>query len=197
MSAPAHSRIPTPGDLARSQNARNATPAPAPVADPEHTRTPDTVLEETAGTPATAAGEEAAPPRPLYEPRTLTAKEAIAPGVLADTEVFRRTFRYALTTSTLPAHARLVAYDLLFRANFMSGRIGAQHQPDTERLAEATGLSEGQASVALQVLHTRGWLAYRPATTRPDGTNTRRLYDLVIPALDLERARARRYLRQQ
>jgi hypothetical protein len=182
MSAPARPRIPTPGDLARSKNAPNATPAP--VAEPEHAR----ALEP--------ASEEAPQQRPMYKPRPLTAEEAISPGVLTDTEHFRRTFRYALTCSSLPPHARLVAYDLLFRANHETGRIGSSHQPDLEHLAKFTGLSERQADVALQVLYTRGWLAYRPATTGPDGSARRRLYDLVIPALELERARARRYLRQ-
>ena len=193
MSAPARPRIPTPGDLARTQNAPNAVPTP--VAEPEHARASEPVLEETAGTPA-ASTAEAPPQQPLYEPRTLTAEEAIAPGVLADTEHFRRTFRYALTCSGLPPHARLVAYDLLFRARHDSGRIGSSHQPDTGHLARATGLSELQASVALRTLHSRGWIAYRPATTGPDGGARRRLYDLVIPALALERARARRFLRE-
>ncbi|WP_406157690.1 hypothetical protein [Streptomyces canus] len=184
MSAPARPRIPTPGDLARSKNAPNAAPAPTSAAETQHARAAEPVAEEVP------------PQRPLYEPRALTAEEAIAPGVLADTEYFRRTFRYAITCSSLPAHARLVAYDLLFRANHKSGRIGSAHQPDTEQLAKATGLTEMQAGVALRVLHSRGWLAYRPATTGPDGTATRRLYDLVIPALALEQARARRFLRQ-
>ncbi|MFE3855223.1 hypothetical protein ACFXPN_29330 [Streptomyces griseorubiginosus] len=203
MSAPARPRIPTPGDLARSQNAPNAIPAPTPaaavVAEPEHTRTPDTVaaVEEAAGTPAAGASEEPPTRRPMYEPRPLTAEEAIAPGVLADTEYFRRTFRYAVTCSSLPPHARLLAYDLLFRSDHKSGRIGSTHQPDIVQLAEATGLTEAQAGVALRILHSRGWLAYRPATTTEDGRARRRLYDLVIPALDLERARARRYLRHQ
>jgi hypothetical protein len=185
MTAPARPRIPTPGDLARSKNAPNAAPAPAAAAEPEHARATEPVAEETA------------PQRPLYEPRTLTAEEAVAPGVLADTEYFRRTFRYAVTCSGLPPHARLVAYDLLFRANHKSGRIGSAHQPDIEQLAKATGLSEGQAGVALQILRTRGWIAYRPISTDADGKVLRRLYDLVIPALALEQARARRFLRQQ
>ncbi|MFC8361094.1 hypothetical protein ACFUIY_14625 [Streptomyces griseorubiginosus] len=182
MSAPARPHIPTPGDLARSKKAPNATPAPAVAAEAEHSRT------------AEPAAEEARPvwQRPMYQPRKLTPEEAVKPGVLADTEYFRSTFRWCLTRSGLPPHARLVAHDLLHRANSKNGRIGPNNQPYTEQLALATGLTDRQAAVALQTLHTRGWLAYRPAS--PDDKQP--LYDLVIPALDLERARGRRYLDQ-
>jgi hypothetical protein len=128
----------------------------------------------------------------MYEPRTLTAEEAIAPGVLADTEYFRGVFRWCLTRSGLPPHARLVAHDLLHRANSKNGRIGPNNQPFVQHLAAATGLTEAQADVALQVLHTRGWIAYRPEYPG----DKQPLYDLVIPALELERARGRRFLQQ-
>jgi hypothetical protein len=186
MSAPAQPRIPTPGDLARRQPGAT-TDAQAPAADTTSEASPAPVEA------APAAGERPTEPRPMYEPRTLTAEEAIAPGVLADTEYFRSVFRWCLTHSALPPHARLLAHDLLHRANHKNGRLSADNQPDIAQLATATGLTEMQAGVALQILHSRGWIAYR--TDIPKGT--RRLYDLVIPALALERARGRRYLQQQ
>ncbi|MDT0476212.1 hypothetical protein RM863_29215 [Streptomyces sp. DSM 41014] len=181
MSAPAP--IPTPGDIAR-----RTAPAPHPDQDqvPEH----DTAAPG-------ASGGYTTPPRPMYVPRTLTLEESIAPGVLADTEYFRSIFRWCLLNSSLPPHARLLAHDLLHRANHKSGRIGAQAQPDTAQLALATGLGELQVTVALNTLQSRGWIAYRPPTFAADGRALRPLYDLVIPALALERARGRRYLLQQ
>jgi len=182
MSAPATPRIPTPGDLARRQQPQ---PDPAPEATPE----PAPVHDQ-----AEAPADEETRPvwhRPMYEPRHLTAEEAIAPGVLADTEYFRGVFRWCLTHSALPPHARLVAHDLMNRAHDKTGRLG-QKQPFVDQLAKATGLTPAQAGVALQVLYTRGWIAYRPAC--PDDRQP--MYDLVIPALELERARGRRYLHQ-
>ncbi|MEU9661879.1 hypothetical protein [Streptomyces chartreusis] len=191
MSAPAKPRTPNPGDLARHHGvpAPVVAAAPAPQVD-EPAPTPAPAPETPAEAAAPAPGERPTPPSPMYEPRQLTPEQAIAPAVLADTEHFRRVFRWCLTQSGLPPHARLVAYDLLHRANHLSGRIGSAHQPDLVLLASATGLTELQASVALQVLHSRGWIAYRPDSTR-------RLFDLVIPALALEQARARRYLHQR
>lgn len=194
MSAPAKPRIPNPGDLARHHGipAPVAGAAPAQQVD-EHAPAPAPALETPAEAAAPGPGERPTPPRPMYVPRPLTAEEAIGPGVLADTEYFRRVFRWCLIHSGLPPHARLVAYDLLHRANHRSGRLGSAHQPDLVQLALATGLAELQVGVALQVLHGRGWIAYRPDT----GTGTRRLFDLAIPALALEQARARRYLHQR
>lgn len=176
MSAPATSHIPTPGDLARRQSPAPVTVEAAPPAAP----------------PAADSGGERPAVRPLYEPRPLTAEQAIAPGVLADTEYFRGVFRWCLTRSSLPPHARLVAHDLLHRANHTTGRLGAKNQPDVRQLALATGLTDMQASVALAVLMTRGWISYRPDLPE----DKRRLYDLVVPALELERARGRRFLHQ-
>lgn len=183
MSAPATPRIPTPNDLARRQQPQ---PDPTPEATPE--------LAPVHNQAEAPAAEETRPVwhRTMYQPRPLTAEEAIAPGVLADTEYFRGVFRYCLTRSGLPPHARLVAHDLLHRANSKNGRIGTNNQPSIDQLAKATGLTPAQAGVALQVLYTRGWIAYRPAC--PDDRQP--LYDLVIPALELERARGRRYLHQ-
>lgn len=177
MSAPVTSHIPTPGDLARRQHPP-AAPAPVPA------------VAEAAPVPKDV------PPvwqRPMYAPRALTAEEAIAPGVLADTEYFRAVFRWCLTRSGLPPHARLVAHDLLHRANSKNGRIGPGNQPFVQHLASATGLTDLQAGVALQVLHTRGWIAYRPENPG----DKQALYDLVIPALELERARGRRFLQHE
>lgn len=176
MSAPATSPIPTPGDLARRHHPTPATVEAAP--------SPPTPTADSEG--------ERPPARPLYEPRALTAEEAISPGILADTEYFSSVFRWCLTHSSLPAHARLVAHDLLHRANHKNGRLGHHNQPQIRHLALATGLTEMQAGVALNVLMTRGWIAYRPELPE----DKRRLYDLVVPALELERARGRRFLHQ-
>ena len=191
MSAPAKPRTPTPGDLARHHGVPAPAPAPAPAPQADEPQAEAPVQEALAEAPTPASDERPTPPRPMYVPRPLTAEQAIAPAVLADTEYFRRIFRWCLTQSGLPPHSRLVAYDLLHRANHRSGRIGSAHQPDLAQLALATGLTELQASVSLQVLHSRGWLAYRP------DTGARRLFDLAIPALALEQARARRYLQQR
>ncbi|MEU9245826.1 hypothetical protein [Streptomyces sp. NPDC048385] len=185
-------RVPTPGDLARRYSpAAGTAPAPA-VPEPAAQPTPAPAPEA----PDTGAGADAAerptPPRPMYKPRQLTAEEAIAPGVLTDTEYFRSVFRHCLIRSSLPPHLRLVLHDLLHRANHRSGRLGSSAQPDAAQIALATGLTEMQVDVTLAALHSRGWIAYRSYT----GTG-RQLYDLVIPGLELERARGRRFLQQQ
>ncbi|WP_217545607.1 hypothetical protein [Streptomyces sp. GbtcB6] len=183
-------RVPNPGDLAR-RHSPAAVPAP-PRAVPEPAAQPAPAPEAPDSGAGADVAERPTPPRPMYEPRELTAEEAMAPGVLTDTEYFRSVFRHCLIRSSLPPHARLVLHDLLHRANHRSGRLGSSAQPDAAQIALATGLTELQVQITLTVLHTSGWLAYRPHTG-----SGRHLYDLVIPALELERARGRRFLAQQ
>lgn len=167
MTAPA--RIPTPGDLA-------------------HRHTP-------AAQPARQARTRKAEPRPPlprrrpYVRQTLTVEQAIAPGGLKPWEHFRPFYRFGMTISRMPAHARLVGHDLLWRANHRTGRIDVADQPPAQIIAEATGLTVPQVLVAVQVLHSRGWLVVRHLRSGAEA------FDLVIPAGFLEEVRVLRSLR--
>ncbi|MEU0459753.1 hypothetical protein ABZ322_44150 [Streptomyces sp. NPDC006129] len=118
----------------------------------------------------------------------LTAEEAIAPGRLKTEEHFRKFFLFGLRRSSMPAHARLVGHDLMWRASHATGRISPNLNPSTEVLAYATGLTEGQVDVALSVLHTRGWLYYRVLKDGPRAGQS--VPHLTIPAAALEDIRA-------
>jgi hypothetical protein len=163
------SRIPTPGDIARR-------PAPTPTAP--------AVQRTTHRPPAPTAGAE---PKLPTRPR-LTAEEAIAPGQLKTEEHFRKFFLFGIRRSGLPPHARLVGHDLVWRASHATGRISPNLNPSSEVLANATGLTTGQVDVALQVLHTRGWLGYRVLQTGPRAGQS--VFRLTIPAAALEDIRA-------
>jgi len=170
MTAPARPR-PTPADLARRASptvAAAPVPALSPAATPNRVRT-------------------ARPPRQRkpYVRRTLTAEEAIAPGKLAKGEHFRPSFALALTISRMPASARLVGHGLLWRAHYATGKVPAD-QMSPEALADATGLTPGQVLVAIEVLHTRGWLIKHQLRS---GTP---VIDLAIPAGALEDIRVLR-----
>ncbi len=169
MTTPMTSRIPTPGDLARR-------PAPKLTAPATH-RTPQQPV-------APAAADK---PRLPTRPR-LTAEDAIAPGQLKTEEHFRKFFLFGLRRSGMPPHARLVGHDLVWRASHATGRISPNLNPSSAVLALATGLTTGQVEVALQVLHTRGWLQYRVLQSGPrEGQSVPRL---TIPAAALEDIRA-------
>ncbi|MEU6012054.1 hypothetical protein [Streptomyces sp. NPDC047453] len=172
--APAALRIPTPGDLARLQGPR--LPATAP-------KSPASAAASKA-----AAGPRFAEPGQPYQPRNLSPEDAIKPGGLTKREHFRKYFLFGMRISSLPAHARLVGHDLMWRASHATGRISVSLQPSSERLALATGLTAAQVDVALQVLHTRGWLHYRRLKEGPRAGQT--VYSLVIPAGALEGIRA-------
>jgi hypothetical protein len=88
----------------------------------------------------------------------------------------------------MPAHARLVGHDLVWRASHATGRISPNLNPSSEILANATGLTTGQVDVALQVLHTRGWLQYRVLQTGPRAGQS--VPRLTIPAAALDDIRA-------
>jgi hypothetical protein len=165
MTTPMTSRIPTPGDLARRPTPKLTAPATQQPVAP-------------------AATDK---PKLSTRPR-LTAEEAIAPGQLKTEEHFRKFFLFGLRRSGMPAHARLVGHDLVWRASHATGRISPNLNPSSEVLALATGLTTGQVEVALQVLHTRGWLQYRVLQTGPrEGQSVPRL---TIPAAALEDIRA-------
>ncbi|MFE7236127.1 hypothetical protein ACFVAF_37045 [Streptomyces sp. NPDC057596] len=174
--APAALRIPTPGDLARLQGPRPTATAPKHSAP------------ATASKAAAATGPRSLEPGQPYQPRQLSAEEAIKPGNLHKREHFRKFFLFGMRISSMPAHARLVGHDLMWRASHATGRISVNLQPSSETLALATGLTPGQVDVALQVLHTRGWLQYRRLKEGPRAGQS--VYSLVIPAGALEGIRA-------
>ncbi|MFF9215578.1 hypothetical protein [Streptomyces viridosporus] len=164
MTAPVTSRIPTPADIARRTSAR---PGPMPAPTTAH---------------AQAAPEQQTETRPR-------AADAIRPGVLQAGERIRRYYVHGMRHGGLPAHARLVGHDLLWRAGDSTGRIPPKLQPTLEDISSATGLTTRQVEVALQVLRTRGWLYDRLVTVGPRTGTT--AYELAIPAFALERIRAR------
>lgn len=164
MTAPAVFRpIPTPGDLAHRR-----PPAPRPVQP----------------APAPQAAEEQAPPAKPWA----NTEDAIAPGKLTKKEHFRKYFLFGLRYSRMPAHARLVGHDLMWRASHATGQISPSLQPTREQLALATGLTTGQVDVALQVLSSRGWLHSRRLKEGPRAGQP--AYRLAIPAVTLEQVRA-------
>ncbi|MFJ2717458.1 hypothetical protein [Streptomyces sp. NPDC087437] len=171
--APAALRAPNPSDLARLGPRPPAT-APKPSA-------------RAAASKATATPRSPEPGQP-YQPRQLSPEEAIKPGALHKREHFRKFYLFGMRISSLPAHARLVGHDLMWRASHATGRISVSLQPSSETLALATGLAPGQVDVALQVLHTRGWLQYRRLKEGPRAGQT--VYSLAIPAGALEGIRA-------
>ncbi|MFD5656968.1 hypothetical protein [Streptomyces hirsutus] len=153
--------IPSPADLARRPG-----PKPAPTPSVPHAKTAPQQTSET-------------------RPR---AADAIAPGRLKSSEHFRKHYLFGLRFSTMPAHARLVGHDLLWRASHATGRIPPKLQPSIEAVSLATGLTTMQVGVALQILRTRGWLYDRPVTHGPRTGST--AFELTIPAFALERVRA-------
>ncbi|MEV5163888.1 hypothetical protein AB0K66_04570 [Streptomyces werraensis] len=156
--------IPSPADLARR-------PAPKPSARPASTA---------------ASKADSRPPLPV-RPK-LSAEEAIAPGKLTNKEHFRKTYLFGMRVSRMHPNARLVGHDLMWRASHATGRIAANQQPSVETLALSTGLTTGQVDVALNTLHTRGWLQYRVLQEgKRAGT---RAMSLSIPAAVLEHIRS-------
>lgn len=175
-------RIPSPGDLARRPAPRPPT-QPAARPEPEPQPQPD-VRRQEQPTHHTAKPELEQP----YEPRQLTPAEAIAPGQLTKEEHFRKYFLFGMRRSRMHPSTRLVGLDLLWRASHATGRMSANLHPSSEHLAQATGLTVGQVEVALNTLHTRGWLRYRRVQEGP--RVGQQVFDLVIPAAALEDIRA-------
>ncbi|MFF9123208.1 hypothetical protein ACF09J_07900 [Streptomyces sp. NPDC014889] len=170
VTAPAVPRPPSPADLARRQGPRPPATGPKPAPKPR-----------------TDAGPHFPEPGQPYQPRKLGPEDAIRPGKLTKQEHFRRYYLFGMRTTNLPAHARLVGHDLLWRASHATGRISARRQPSRERLALATGLTTAQVDVALQVLLTRGWLQSLRLPEGPRAGQT--VHCLAIPAGALERIR--------
>lgn len=162
MSAPATSRIPTPGDLAR----RTPTQPPRPAA------------LRTLPTPAA---------RP--EPAPVTAADLIAPGRLRPGEVLRQVFQQGMRLSRMRPEARLVGLTLLAYANFKTGLLN-KYVPAGRELAAATGLTEGQALIQIEVLTQRGWLTRHTPSRGP--RQDQQVLQLCVPALVLEQLRQRR-----
>ncbi|MFI5685860.1 hypothetical protein [Streptomyces sp. NPDC051636] len=160
MTAPA---IPTPADLAR-----RAAAAPSPATRPAD---------------RTATSSPPAPAQPSAA-ATLT-----APGRLYPNEVLRQAFQQSMRISRMNAESRLVALTLLGFANFRTGLLN-KYQPTSAQLAAATGLTEGQVLVQLEVLTQRGWLTQRALTTGP--RKGQEVYQLCIPQAVLSQLRASR-----
>lgn len=137
-------------------------------------------------TPPAASATPAAPPAPAA-PR---AEDALAPGKLNRKEHFRKFYLFGLRRSRMHAHARLVGHDLVWRAHHATGQVSPNMQVSSDELALATGLTPGQVDVALQVLHTRGWLNYRVIADGPRAGQ--RAMVLTIPAAVLEQVRNRK-----
>ncbi|MFF7901215.1 hypothetical protein ACFZCV_20820 [Streptomyces sp. NPDC007920] len=167
--APAVPRPPTPADLAGRQGPR--PPATAPKAEPR----------DQAGPHFPNQGQP-------YQPRKLSPEDAIRPGKLTKREHFRKYFLFGMRTTNLHPHARLVGHDLMWRASHATGQISPTLQPSREQVALATGLTAAQVDVALQVLHTRGWIQYRRLQEGPRAGQS--VYSLAIPAGALEGIRA-------
>ncbi|MFJ2007049.1 hypothetical protein [Streptomyces chartreusis] len=169
MTAPTTPRMPTPGDLAR----RQAPPRPAP---PASAAAPTKPTVQTRPTPRER------------EQRPVTAADCIAPGVLRPGERMRSLYQQAMRTSRMQPEARLVALTLLGYANFKTGVLN-RHQPGTEQLAYATGLTNGQVLVQIEVLTQRGWLHLRTLTRGPREGQS--VFQLCIPAFALQQLRDR------
>ncbi|WP_326780403.1 helix-turn-helix domain-containing protein [Streptomyces longwoodensis] len=146
-----------------------------------------TPLDLARRTPAPTPTEQ--PRRAPYEPRTLTAEEALQPGRLSHKERLRQMLQHGMRISRMQPEARLVALTLLGYANFQTGRVHPRWQPTVEQLAEATGLSTGQVLVQLEVLTSRGWLQEHVLNQGPRAGTP--VPQLCIPAWVLEQLRAR------
>jgi hypothetical protein len=176
MSAPARPRIPSPADLAHRNGTRpGATTPPEPAAV---THAPDTVTE-----PAPAPAPKSSPAVPASSVAGL-----VAPGRLLPHEILRRMFQHGLRISRMRPEARLTALTLLGYANYRTGLVN-KHLPDTKELAYATGLTEGQVLVQIEVLTQRGWLTHRVLGRGPrEGLQ---VIQLCVPAHVLQQLRDR------
>lgn len=152
-----------------------------------HRPTPLDLARRTPAASAAPAGTEPVASVP-YEPRQLTAEEAIKPGKLTNKERFRPLFQQGMRLSRMHPEARLVALTLLGCANFRSGAVHTRWRPTTEQLADATGLSTARVLVQLEVLTSRGWLYERTLTKGPRVGAT--ALQLAVPAGLLEELRA-------
>jgi len=130
-----------------------------------------------------------APTRSAASARTTTAADAIRPGRLRPQEIMRQLYQLGLRSSGMRPEARLVALTLMGYAHYRTG-LCTKREPSSEELAQATGLTEGQALVQLQILTSRGWLTRREVLEGPRAGQ--QAYQLCIPRLALDQLRARR-----
>ncbi|MGW3110525.1 hypothetical protein [Streptomyces sp. NPDC001091] len=128
-------------------------------------------------------------PAPVAAPtQDRTAADLAGPASLQRGEHIRPMVQKGLRLSRMRPESRLVALTLLGYVNWRTGWM-RQHQPTTAELAAATGLTEGQVLVQMEILIQRGWLArYHPATgPRQDEL----VYRLCIPQVVLQQLRDR------
>lgn len=138
-----------------------------------------------AAVPPAMAGAPAAPkPGPLP-----SIVDLASPGLLNPREVLRQMFQQGIRISRMQPEARLVGLTLLTYANFRTGLLN-KHAPTPEQLAYATGLTEGQVLVQIQVLKQRGWLTERVLTVGP--REGQAVFQLGIPGAVLHQLRNRR-----
>ncbi len=155
-----------------------AKPRPVPTPGDLARRVPrPTAPKPTTATPAAAE---------LQAPATVA--DAITPGQLRKSEVMRQLYQQAMRISRMRPETRLVALTLLGYANWRHGLLN-KYAPTTEQLAYATGLTDGQVRVQLEILTQRGWLTERALTTGPRAGQ--RVPQLCIPEFALTRVRNR------
>lgn len=148
--------------------------------------TPSDLARRTPTQPPRLRTQPAPAPRP--EPAPATAADLIAPGRLRPGEVFRQMFQQGMRLSRMHPEARLVGLTLLAYANFKTGLLN-KYEPNAKELAHATGLTEGQALVQIEVLTQRGWLTQHTPGRGP--RQGRQVLHLCIPALVLQQLRQR------
>lgn len=124
-------------------------------------------------TPALMARRRPTPPAAAPRPtrssastKPVSAADAVAPGQLGPREVMRQVYQQAIRISRMRPESRLVALTLLSYSNFRTGLL-SKREPDTEQLAYATGLTQAQVVVHLEILTQRGWLTRRTIATGP------------------------------
>ncbi|MDT7847244.1 hypothetical protein [Streptomyces justiciae] len=130
-----------------------------------------------------------ASPAPRPEASASAVARLAGPGQVRPGEVFRQMFQQGMRISRMQPHARLVGLTLLAYANYKTGLLN-KYEPNSKELSYATGLTEAQALVQLEVLAQRGWLTYRTLSRGP--RQGREVMQLCVPALVLEQLRRRR-----
>jgi hypothetical protein len=121
--------------------------------------------------------------------------DAVAVGVLTKDERFKPMYTWALLMSGMQPEARLLAHTLLWYARHTDGHISPAYQPSVDELVAATGLAPARISTQIEILRQRGWLRLASVPDGPRAGSPR--YELTIPALYLQRVRARRIERTE
>ncbi|EYT83972.1 hypothetical protein CF54_04155 [Streptomyces sp. Tu 6176] len=150
---------------------------------PARIPTPGDLARRTPASAVPAPQPRATAPRAA---RTVTAADLIAPGRLRHGELLRHTYQRGMRISGMTPATRLVALTLLGYAHGKTGLLN-KHAPNTDQLANATGLSAGQVRVQLEILTQRGWLTqHTPASGPRQGQH---VLQLCIPAAALHQVR--------